>query len=146
MSADAEVLLSVADLRVRAAPAGASQVLVDGVSFEVRSNETVGIVGESGSGKSLTARAILGLLPRTLHATGSIKFRGRDVLTTSERQLSRIRGTGMSLVLQDPFTMLSPTRKARAHIEEMLRAERRDAAFTAGAARRGRRGDWARSE
>lgn len=122
MSADAEVLLSVADLRVRAATAGASQMLVDGVSFEVRSNETVGIVGESGSGKSLTARAILGLLPRTLSATGSINFRGQDVLTMSERQLSKIRGTGISLVLQDPFTMLSPTRKARVHIEEMLRA------------------------
>lgn len=123
MSADAEVLLSVADLQVRAAASGTSQMLVDGVSFEVRPNETIGIVGESGSGKSLTARAILGLLPRTLHASGSIKFRGRELLTTSERQLSRIRGTGISLVLQDPFTMLSPTRRARAHIEEMLRAQ-----------------------
>jgi peptide/nickel transport system ATP-binding protein len=122
MSADAEVLLSVADLQVRAAAPGTTQLLVDGVTFEVRPNETIGIVGESGSGKSLTARAILGLLPRTLHASGSIMFRGRELLTMSERQLSRIRGTGISLVLQDPFTMLSPTRKARAHIEEMLRA------------------------
>ena len=123
MSLDAaKPLLSVADLRVRATAAGTSQMLVDGVSFEVFPDETIGIVGESGSGKSLTARAILGLLPRTLHASGSIKFRGRELLTASERQLSRIRGTGISLVLQDPFTMLSPTRKARAHVEEMLRA------------------------
>lgn len=123
MITDAEVLLSVADLQVRASAAGHSQMLVDGVTFEVRPNETIGIVGESGSGKSLTARAILGLLPRTLNASGSIKFRGRELLTMSERQLSRIRGTGISLVLQDPFTMLSPTRRARAHIEEMLRAQ-----------------------
>ena len=123
MSPDAaEPLLSVVDLRVLAGAAGTSQPLVDGVSFEVRPNETIGIVGESGSGKSLTARAILGLLPRNLRASGSIKFRGSEVLTASERQLSRIRGTGISLVLQDPFTMLSPTRKVRAHVEEMLRA------------------------
>jgi peptide/nickel transport system ATP-binding protein len=117
-----EPLLSVADLRVQLEADGASRTLVDGVSFEVRANETVGIVGESGSGKSLTARAILGLLPRNLRASGSIKFGGADLLTASERQLSKVRGTGISMVLQDPFTMLSPTRKARTHVEEMLRA------------------------
>jgi peptide/nickel transport system ATP-binding protein len=123
MSPDpAAALLSVTGLEVRAVAAGTSQTLVDGISFEVRPDETVGMVGESGSGKSLTARAILGLLPRNLHASGSIKFRGRELLTASERQLSRIRGTGISLVLQDPFTMLSPTRRTRAHVEEMLRA------------------------
>ena len=94
---------------------------MDGVSFEVRANETVGIVGESGSGRSLTARAVLDPTAN-LRASGSIKFGGSELLTASERQLSKVRGTGISVVLQDPFTMLSPMRKARTHVEEMLRA------------------------
>ena len=117
-----EPLLAVRDLGITADIAGTTRTLVDGVSFEVYPNETVGIVGESGSGKSLTARAILGLLARNLHATGTIDWLGDDLLAATERQRSKVRGTGMSLVLQDPFTMLSPMRKGRKHVEEMLRA------------------------
>jgi peptide/nickel transport system ATP-binding protein len=115
-------LLSVDDLVITASIGGSTRTLVDGISFVVHPNETVGIVGESGSGKSLTARAILRLLAPNLHATGSIEFLGTDMLASAERQLSKIRGTGISMVLQDPFTMLSPVRRTRAHVEEMLRA------------------------
>ena len=93
------------------------------MSLDLRAGETVGIVGESGSGKSLTARAIIGLLPPGVEASGHVEYRGRDVLNLPERELRRVRGTQIGLVLQDPFTMLSPLRRCGRHIDEFLRDE-----------------------
>src|ERR1700753_580700 len=98
-------------------------LLVDGVSLEVGVGEAVAVVGESGSGKSLTARASVGLLPRGLTATGSIRYRGRELVGMSERSRSRMRGAEVTMILQDPFTMLHPMLRCGNLITETLRGE-----------------------
>jgi peptide/nickel transport system ATP-binding protein len=89
----------------------------------VRRGETVGIVGESGSGKSMTARALIGLLPPGVSARGEVIYAGRNLLELPERALSKLRGSAIGLVFQDPFTMLNPLRRCGRHIDEMLRDE-----------------------
>ncbi|MFI7696704.1 oligopeptide/dipeptide ABC transporter ATP-binding protein [Nonomuraea sp. NPDC049655] len=96
------------------------RVLVDGVDLTVAAGETVGLVGESGSGKSLTARALVGLLPRGLRAEGSVEVGGAQLVGASERLLRGVRGRRISLLMQDPFAMLNPLRTAGAHIAETL--------------------------
>src|ERR1700742_766265 len=98
-------------------------LLVDGVSLEVGVGEAVAVVGESGSGKSLTARASVGLLPRGLTATGSIRYRGQELVGMSERSRSRMRGAEVTMILQDPFTMLHPMLRCGNLITETLRGE-----------------------
>ncbi len=88
----------------------------------VEEGETVAVVGESGSGKSLSARAIVGLLPTGVEATGgAIRFRGRDLLRASRREVARERGSSIAMLFQDPFTMLNPLLRCSRHIEEVLR-------------------------
>ena len=82
---------------------------VDDVSFEVRRGETLGLVGESGSGKSVTALSIMRLVPppgRVVH--GAMLFNGRDLLALSEREMQRMRGAEIALILQEPMTALNP--------------------------------------
>ncbi|WP_066943383.1 dipeptide ABC transporter ATP-binding protein [Microtetraspora fusca] len=95
-------------------------LIVDGVDLSVSRGETVGLVGESGSGKSLTARAVAGLLPKGLTATGSVALSGRELLGARERVLRSVRGSRVALLMQDPFAMLNPLRTAGAHIAESL--------------------------
>ncbi|SEM94199.1 oligopeptide/dipeptide ABC transporter ATP-binding protein [Nonomuraea pusilla] len=97
-------------------------LIVDGVDLEVSPGETVGLVGESGSGKSLTARAMAGLLPRGLRATGSITLGGRELLGAGERVWRPVRGRRLALLMQDPFAMLNPLLTAGAHIAESARS------------------------
>jgi len=96
---------------------------VSGVSFTVQRGETLGLVGESGSGKSLTASAILQLLPKPIaHITsGTIKFKGSDLLTKSEREMREIRGRHISMVLQDPLSALNPVFTIGSQLREPLR-------------------------
>jgi peptide/nickel transport system ATP-binding protein len=118
---DPNLLLVVDGLTVtHAAPTGPRTIL-SGVDLVVRRGETVGIVGESGSGKSMTAKAVMGLLPPRLTAGGSIRFRGEELLGLPERQMARLRGPSISLLLQDPFTMLNPLMPCGTHIVEGLR-------------------------
>src|SRR5579862_9101186 len=94
MSASAEKLLSVRDLSV-AFGRGTREVLaVDRVSFDVGKGETVALVGESGSGKSVTALSVMKLLPypSAHHPTGSILFKGRELLTLPEHEIRHVRG------------------------------------------------------
>jgi peptide/nickel transport system ATP-binding protein len=108
------------DLTIRG-PAG---VIVSNLSFSVPHGRTLGIVGESGSGKSLTARAISGLLPAGLHATGSVTISGTSVtLPGSAATWNRLRGSGVTLLLQDPFTSLSPAHRCGEQIAWTLRAQ-----------------------
>ena len=113
-------LLSVRGLRVVARTGRARQTIVSGVDLDIRAGETIGIVGESGSGKSLTARALIGLLPTGVRANGEVSYRGRDLLSLREAELARIRGTEIGLVMQDPFTMLNPLRLCGTQITEMV--------------------------
>ncbi|MFI9551920.1 oligopeptide/dipeptide ABC transporter ATP-binding protein [Nonomuraea endophytica] len=113
--------LRVSSERARTATGAGAGLIVDGVDLEVSPGETVGLVGESGSGKSLTARAAAGLLPKGLRAEGSVAFDGREFLGARERTWRSVRGTRVSLLMQDPFAMLNPLRTAGAHIAESLR-------------------------
>ncbi len=105
--------LSVEGLRIEARLAQGTRTIVRSLDLDVAPGETVGIVGESGSGKSLTARALIGLLPPGVHAEGAVRVSGHDVLGMSERALRRVRGREISLLLQDPFTMLNPRHARR---------------------------------
>ena len=81
---------------------------VRGVDFSLAPGEVLGIVGESGSGKSVTALATMGLLPKGAQVRGSIRFDGTDLLTLKEKQLTKVRGTGIAMIFQDPMTSLNP--------------------------------------
>jgi peptide/nickel transport system ATP-binding protein len=122
-----ETVLSVADLRLDFVGAAGSVRALDGVSFDVRKGEIVSLVGESGCGKSVTAMAILGLLPR--HAarivSGSVHFAGHDLVGNSERQLQQIRGNRIGMVFQDPMTSLNPVHTIGFQIAETVRQHRR---------------------
>jgi oligopeptide/dipeptide ABC transporter ATP-binding protein len=125
-------LLSVEDLRVEFWTQRGTVFAVNGVSFEIGAGETLGIVGESGSGKSVTALAILGILPRAARvAAGHARFGGRDLLTLSDRELRRIRGAEIAMVFQDPMTSLNPVltigRQLREAIETHLGLDRKAA-------------------
>ncbi|WP_433271125.1 dipeptide ABC transporter ATP-binding protein [Actinosynnema sp. CS-041913] len=102
--------------------------LVRDVAFAVEAGTSVGIVGESGSGKSLTVRALVGLLPREVSATGSVTFDGSELLGLTDGDLRTVRGGRISLLMQDPFSMLNPVQTAFAHVAEGLPTLRRNRA------------------
>ena len=119
-------LLSVADLRVEFRTAAGVITPVDGVGFDVAPGETLAILGESGSGKSVTAQAVMGLLPRPAGrvAGGSIRYDGVDVLTQPPAAVRRLRGPEMAMVFQDPLSSLNPVFRVGAQIGEMFRRHR----------------------
>ena len=117
-------LLEVNGLAINHRERGRSHPLVTDVSFIVGRGETVGLVGESGSGKSLTARALVSLLQPELHAEGSIKFDGAELIGSDGRVSSQVRGRDIGLLMQDPFTMLNPVRTVGHHIIETLRVSK----------------------
>ncbi len=98
--------------------------VVKNVSFSVGRDETVGIVGESGSGKSMTALAVLGLLPRGARTSGSVRLDGAELLGRSDRDLRSVRGNAISMVFQDPLSSLNPYYTVGLQIEEMYRTHR----------------------
>ena len=117
-----EPLLSVHDLSVVFHSGGRQTLAVDHVSFEVGKGETVALVGESGSGKSVTALSILKLLPypSAQHPSGSIIFKGQDLLKASERDMRRVRGDDITIVFQEPMTSLNPLHTIEKQIGEIL--------------------------
>lgn len=104
------VVLEVRDLRAYLSTRWGVTRAVDGVSFELREGETLGIVGESGSGKTMTALALLRLLPKPAGRIigGQVLLDGEDLLTKSEREMRQVRGRKISMILQDPQTSLNP--------------------------------------
>lgn len=109
-------LLEVRDLHVRFGELEA----VGGVSFDLDRGMRLGLVGESGAGKSLTAMAILGLLPDTARASGSVRFDGQEILNLKEKSLARLRGRHIGTVFQDPMTALNPVIRVGDQVAEML--------------------------
>ncbi|MDR6690546.1 peptide/nickel transport system ATP-binding protein [Microbacterium sp. 1154] len=97
------------------------RAVVDDVSFSVPEGARVGLIGESGSGKSLTAMAVLGLLPDGARASGSILWNGREILGLPDRELARLRGDDIGMVFQEPRTALNPVRTVGRQIGESVR-------------------------
>src|ERR1700727_305667 len=95
---------------------------VDGVSFHVDEGETLAIVGESGCGKSVTAMSLMRLIPEPPgKIAGSVRFRGRDLLKLSDREMRAIRGNDISMIFQEPITSLNPVLTVGRQIGETLR-------------------------
>ncbi len=125
MSAQAEAptLLAVRDLAVDFRVGRAEVVAaVRGVSFEVPANRTVALVGESGSGKSVTALAILGLLPRNavVRPGSAILYSGQDLVKAQKKDLRALRGAGISMIFQEPMSSLNPVFTVGFQIGEVL--------------------------
>lgn len=117
-------LLSVRNLTVsfgRAAASGRAEPVLHDVSFELGPSARLGLVGESGSGKSLTALALLGLLPDAARVTGSVRYRGQELLGLSDARLSRLRGAQLAMVFQEPMSALDPTMKVGRQVAEAIR-------------------------
>jgi len=119
---DQTPVLSVRGLTVTVGGGRAPVTVLRDVSFDVAAGEAVGIVGESGGGKTITARAVLGLLPAGGAVTaGSILFGGRDLISLGPKQLNRVRGAGIALISQDPANSLDPTFTVGSQLREVIR-------------------------
>src|SRR5688500_2524419 len=101
-------LLAINDLRVQIPTGEGVLTAVDGLSFALGANEVRALVGESGSGKTMTAMAVLGLLPARARVEGSIRLDGEELLGLPERELRRIRGARVGMVFQDALAALNP--------------------------------------
>ncbi|MDA8250168.1 MAG: ABC transporter ATP-binding protein [Rhodospirillales bacterium] len=114
-------MLNVENLTVALPMAGESVPVLSGVSFSLARGESVGLVGESGSGKSMTALAVMGLLPPGARSSGRILFDGGDLLRADEAALCALRGKRIGMVFQEPMTALNPLRSIGAQVAEPLR-------------------------
>ena len=117
-------LLKVLDLRVTLATAQGRVDALRGVSFSLERGGTLGLIGESGCGKSMTALALMGLLPEGASVSGSIRLEGRELTTLDEDALCRLRGDRIAMVFQEPMTALNPLHRIGDQIAEPLRLHR----------------------
>jgi oligopeptide/dipeptide ABC transporter ATP-binding protein len=120
-----EPLLSVSDLTTVFPTGKGVAIASNGVSFELRAGETLGLVGESGSGKSVTCRSVLGLVPEPGRIVGgSVRFQGKELVGLPERSLRALRGAQISMIFQDPMSSLNPVYTVGEQISEPLRLHR----------------------
>lgn len=119
------MILSVRNLSI-VLPAGADRPhAVEEIGFDVRAGETLCLVGESGSGKSMTAHAVMGLLPRpVIVSSGTIKLGGRSLVGLPERELQSMRGREIGMIFQEPMTSLNPLRQIGEQVTEVFKAHR----------------------
>jgi ABC-type glutathione transport system ATPase component len=119
-------LLSVQNLNVVYCCAdGSQQHAVQNASFDIGAGEVLGLMGESGCGKTSIALALLGLLSKdTARVSGSIKFRGSELVTMDQAELRTIRGSGISIVFQEPGIALNPVMRVRDQVAEVIHAHK----------------------
>ncbi len=117
-----DVVLDVRDLRTHFTTRWGTVKAVDGVSYNVRRGETLGVVGESGSGKSVTALSLMRLVPSPPGQIvgGEVILNGRDLLKLSEKEMTRVRGGEISMILQDPMSALNPVFSVRNQVGEAI--------------------------
>jgi peptide/nickel transport system ATP-binding protein len=113
-------MLSVRDLRVWYGTDRGPVRAVDGVSFDLRPGETLGLVGESGCGKSTLGRGLLGLLPRGAFVDGDVTFKSKPMPPLGSKEHRAMRGTELGMIFQEPLTRLNPLMRISEHFEETL--------------------------
>ncbi|MER5933707.1 ABC transporter ATP-binding protein [Streptomyces sp. NPDC002054] len=119
---ESDAFLSVRDLRVQFSTEDGIVKAVDGLSFDLKRGQTLGIVGESGSGKSVTNLTVLGLHnPKTTNITGSIRLDGQEITDMRDKELEKLRGDKMAMIFQDALTALSPYYTVGRQISEPFR-------------------------
>ncbi len=114
-------LLQITDLTVAF---GRRPPAVRGVTLTLGAGRRLGIIGESGSGKTVTALAVMGLLPDTAHVTGSVRLGGRELVGLPDKQMARLRGDVVSMIFQEPMTALDPTMTAGRQVAEAFQLHR----------------------
>jgi len=117
-------LLEVTDLHVTLRTARGPADALRGVSFRLARGQTLGLIGESGCGKSITALALMGLLPEGAQVRGSMRFDGRELATLPEAEYCKLRGDRIGMVFQEPMTALNPLHTVGRQIAESLRLHR----------------------
>jgi oligopeptide/dipeptide ABC transporter ATP-binding protein len=113
-------LLEVSDLRVTFHSRLGTVHAVQGISFTVEPGQTLALIGESGSGKTVSARALMGILPRSAELSGSIKFKGDEIVGRTEHELRDYRGRCVAMVFQNPERSLNPTMRIGTQIAEAI--------------------------
>ena len=126
-------LLEVTDLTVTLPTAQGRLAALRGVSFTLDRGATLGLVGESGCGKSLTALALMGLVPDGAQVTGSIRLEGRELTALDDKAMSALRGDRIGMVFQEPMTALNPVHRIGGQIAESLRLHKQMSAAAARA-------------
>ncbi|MEZ5765042.1 MAG: ABC transporter ATP-binding protein [Xanthobacteraceae bacterium] len=121
-AAERKTLLTVRDLQVTAGNGNSQLTLVDGVSFDIAEGEIFGLVGESGSGKTMTALALIGLLPAVARASGIIRLGERELIGISEKEFRAVRGREIGMIFQEPVSALNPVFSLEAQIKAAVRA------------------------
>ena len=123
MAAQATVaapILAVRDLAISFTVEGRERRVVAGIGYEIAPGRTLGVVGESGCGKSMTALAVMGLIPSPGHVAGSIRFEGRELVGQPEAEWRKLRGDRIAMVFQEPMTALNPVMPVGRQIAEVL--------------------------
>ncbi|UWU18054.1 ABC transporter ATP-binding protein (plasmid) [Rhizobium sullae] len=135
-----EPLLKVENLTVSFTTYGRTRQVLNDVGFSVAAGERVALIGETGSGKSITAKAIIGTLPKNAAiCSGSISFGGRDVLPMSRGERESLKGSAFSLIMQDPLSSFNPVFKIATHLDDVMRfADKRDGKSSSKTERRTR--------
>jgi peptide/nickel transport system ATP-binding protein len=132
---EAGELLRVEDLSVGFPTDDGLVRAVRGIAYTLKEREVLGIVGESGSGKSVSSMAVMGLLPKKARITGSIKYRGRQLVGVKDRDMRSLRGRKIAMIFQDPMTALSPVYSVGDQLAEAVRTHEeisKKAALTRG--------------
>src|SRR5690348_2960460 len=126
MEATYDKLLEVNELSVAFRHGARETLAVDRISFDIKKGETVALVGESGSGKSVTALSVLKLLPYPAahHPSGSIRFKGQEILGLTESKIRHVRGNDITIIFQEPMTSLNPLHTIEKQIREILELHR----------------------